>query len=95
MPALMINRHSPDDSARFPRPVAQSEADRNPKKTNYADAEPFYQRALAIWEKALGPKHPHVATTLENYAALLRQTARADEAERMEARAEAIRAKSE
>ena len=42
-----------------------------------------------------GPEHPDVATTLENYAALLRQTARADEAERMEARAKAIRAKPE
>ncbi len=61
----------------------------------YAEAEPLYQRALAIVEKALGPEHPHVATSLENYAALLRQTARADEAERMEARAKAIRAKSE
>ncbi len=61
----------------------------------YAEAEPLYQRALATVEKALGPEHPHVATSLENYAALLRQTARADEAERMEARAKAIRAKSE
>jgi hypothetical protein len=46
-------------------------------------------------EKALGPEHPDVAKSLWNYAALLRQTARADEAERMEARAKAIRAKSE
>ncbi len=61
----------------------------------YAEAEPHYKRALAIYEKALGPEHPHVAQSLENYAALLRQTARADEAERMEARAKAIRAKSE
>ncbi len=61
----------------------------------YAEAEPLYQRPLAIFEKALGPEHPHVAMTLENYAALLRQTARANEAERMEARAKAIRAKSE
>ncbi len=53
----------------------------------YAEAEPLHQRALAIREKALGPEHPHVAQTLENYAVLLRQTARADEAERMEARA--------
>ena len=29
----------------------------------YADAEPRYQRALAIWEKVLGPEHPNVATT--------------------------------
>ncbi len=62
---------------------------------HYAQAEPLYQRALAIVEKALGPEHPDVAQSLENYAALLRQTARADEAERMEARAKAIRAKSE
>ncbi len=61
----------------------------------YAEAEPLYQRSLAIWEKALGPEHPDVATSLETYAALLRQTARADEAERMETRAKAIRTKSE
>jgi len=46
-------------------------------------------------EHALGPEHPHVAASLENYVALLRETARADEAERMEARAKAIRAKPE
>ena len=61
----------------------------------YAEAEPLYQRALAIREKALGPEHPSVAQSLENYAALLRETARADEAERMETRAKAIRAKYE
>ncbi len=60
-----------------------------------AEAEPLYQRSLAIREKALGPEHPDVATSLENYAAILRQTARADQAERMEARAKAMRAKSE
>ena len=52
-----------------------------------------YQRALAIREGTLGPEHPELATSLENYAALLRLTARADEAEGMEARAKAIRAK--
>ena len=59
----------------------------------FTEAEPLYQRSLAIVERALGPEHPHMATSLENYAILLRQTARADEAERMEARANAIRAK--
>ena len=59
----------------------------------YADAEPLYKLALAIWEKALGPEHPHVATSLENYAALLRKTGRGNEAIRMKARAKAIRAK--
>ena len=46
-------------------------------------------------EKALGPEHPNVAASLENYAALLRETGRADEAAEMEARAKAIRAKQE
>ena len=36
----------------------------------YADAEPLYKRALAIYEKALGPDHPYVATTLNNLAVL-------------------------
>ncbi len=61
----------------------------------YAEAEPLYQRSLAIREKALGPEHPDVAQSLENYAALLRETGRGTEAERMWARAIAIRAKSE
>ncbi len=61
----------------------------------YEEAKPLYRRSLGTFERALGPEHPHVAQSLENYAALLRQTARADEAERMEARAKAIRAKSE
>ncbi len=56
-------------------------------------AEPLVKRALAIAEKALGPDHPHVATALENYAALLRKTGRSTEADTLEARAKAIRAK--
>ena len=36
----------------------------------YAQAEPLYLRALAIWEKALGPEHPDVAQSLNNLAAL-------------------------
>jgi tetratricopeptide (TPR) repeat protein len=59
----------------------------------YAQAEPLYQRALAIREKALGPGHPDVADTLENYAGLLRKIGRHAEADKMEARAQAIRAK--
>ena len=36
----------------------------------FLDAEPFYKRALAIREKALGPDHPDVATSLNNLAVL-------------------------
>jgi tetratricopeptide (TPR) repeat protein len=61
----------------------------------YVEAEPLYERSLAILEKALGPNHPLLAQILENCAALLRDTGRSDEAVKMEARAKAIRAKSE
>ena len=59
----------------------------------YAEAEQLQKRALAIWEKALGPEHPNVFRVLKNYAALLRETGRTAEAAKMEARAKAIRAK--
>jgi hypothetical protein len=47
------------------------------------------------YTEADGPEHPHIATSLESYAALLRQTERGDVAARMLARAKTIRAKSE
>jgi CHAT domain-containing protein len=37
---------------------------------DYAKAEPLYQRALKIKEKALGPEHPKTATGLNNLARL-------------------------
>ena len=37
------------------------------------EAEPLYKRAVAVWEKALGPDHPNVASGLNNQAELLRQ----------------------
>ena len=42
-------------------------------KGDYARAEPLYQRALAILEKALGPDHPDVAKPLNNLAMLYKQ----------------------
>ena len=52
-----------------------------------------HMRSLAILEKALGPEHPNVATSLLNYAALLRETGRTEDAEKLETHAQAIRAK--
>jgi hypothetical protein len=46
---------------------------------------------LEIEEKALGPDHPEVATTLKNLAKLYRKTGRETEAEPLETRAVAIR----
>ena len=30
----------------------------------YSEAEPFYKRSLSIREKALGPDHPYVGTSV-------------------------------
>jgi tetratricopeptide (TPR) repeat protein len=47
----------------------------------YGEAEPLYRQALAISEKALGPDHPDVATSLNNLALLYRDEGRFAEAE--------------
>jgi hypothetical protein len=39
----------------------------------YGQAEQFFERALAIREKALGPEHPDTAASLSNLAAPLRE----------------------
>jgi tetratricopeptide (TPR) repeat protein len=60
-------------------------------QSDFADAERLYLGALAILEKTLGADAPEVATILDDYAALLRQTGRAAEAEGLERRAGVIR----
>ena len=56
----------------------------------YADAEPLYKRSLAIYEKALGPDHPDVATSLNNLAALYDAQGRYADAEPLYKRSLAI-----
>jgi len=56
-------------------------------------AEPFYRRALAIRQKALGPSHPEVAKTLEDLASVLRKLGRSTEAVALDLQAREIRAK--
>ena len=58
----------------------------------YAEAEQFFKQAL-VKEKARGSEHPIVAAILEDYTTLLRRTHRNVEAEKLEARVKAIRAK--
>jgi hypothetical protein len=50
------------------------------------EAEPLYQRALHIWEQALGPDHHLTRTAVRNYADLLRKMGRESEATQLEAR---------
>jgi len=59
-------------------------------KARYADAEPLYKRSLAIWEKALGPDHPEVGTSLNNLADLYRDQGRYADAEPLYKRSQAI-----
>ena len=42
----------------------------------FTEAEPLYGRATEIWETALGPEHPNVATALNNRAGLLESQVR-------------------
>jgi tetratricopeptide (TPR) repeat protein len=53
----------------------------------YAEAEPLYERALAIDERSFGPDQPNVATSLNDLAELLRTTNRLEEAEPLYRRA--------
>jgi tetratricopeptide (TPR) repeat protein len=55
----------------------------------HADAEPLYQRAIIIFEQRQRPVE--LATTLENYAASLADSGRADEAADVEQRARSLR----
>ncbi len=57
---------------------------------------PWYydRRALAVQQAALGPDHPDLADTLDNYADILVMNGRGAEAARLKARAARIRAKA-
>ena len=53
-------------------------------------AEPLYKRALAIYEKALGPDHPSVAESLNSLAGFYHAQGSYAEAETLYRRALAI-----
>ncbi len=57
----------------------------------YGRAEPLFERALAIWEAALGKNHPLVAQSLNNLANLYRAQGNVGRAEPLHERALAIR----
>jgi tetratricopeptide (TPR) repeat protein len=57
----------------------------------YAEAEPLYGHALTILEKALPADHPNLAVIRTNYARLLDQLGRGEEAAALRAQAAATR----
>jgi hypothetical protein len=62
--------------------------------SRFADAEPLLNRALAIWEKTLGPDQLDVAISLDNLDLVCRALGRAAEAEPLRRRTLAIRQKA-
>jgi tetratricopeptide (TPR) repeat protein len=56
-------------------------------------AEPYYLRALQLYEKQLGPEHPDVASVLNNLAVFYTNERRYEEAEKTHLRALGIREK--
>ncbi len=60
------------------------------QSAQYAQAEPLYQRALAIREKTPGPEHPDTATTLHQLAVLYWNQGKYEQAEPLYQRALAI-----
>src|SRR5262249_47066835 len=63
-------------------------------KAAYSAARPLYERALAIYEKALGPEHPDAATSLNNLALVLRDQGDLAAARPLNERALAIKEKA-
>ncbi len=51
------------------------------ERAQYTEAEPLYQRAITIKEKAMGREHPSVAATLNNLAELYRAQGKYEDAE--------------
>jgi len=66
----------------------------NRDEGDFENAEDLYQRSLKITKEATGPRSPDMAKTLADYAVLLRETNRSDEARKIETEAKAIKALS-
>lgn len=64
------------------------------ERGQYAETELLYKRSLTIYEKALGPDHPDVATSLNNLAALYTTQGKYTEGESLHKRSLAIREKA-
>ncbi len=69
---------------------SESDQEYSDPKGQYEQAEPLYQRALAIWEKQVGPEHPNTAANLNNLALLYQAQGKYEQAEPLYQRALAI-----
>jgi tetratricopeptide (TPR) repeat protein len=91
---LEILEKTPDSQSLFLAKALNNEAALHSIMGHPDQAVPYLERALAVAERAGGADHPAVAHILLNYAAVLKQTKRKNDAKRMEQRARAILEKS-
>jgi len=63
------------------------------QETRYADADPLYREVLAILLATAEPDQDQLLLVIDEYAQLLRATGRDDEAQSLEDRARALRAR--
>jgi CHAT domain-containing protein len=61
--------------------AAAAQAQQLYQRRKFAEAEPLYRRALAVYEEVLGPRHPDTAQSCNNLALNLDNRLRAKEAE--------------
>jgi len=83
---LPKDRRNPQDEASLLNELAETHY----AMARYSEAEPLYERALAIREKVLGAEHPDTAQSLNNLAVLYYNQGRYAEAEPLYVRALAI-----
>jgi tetratricopeptide (TPR) repeat protein len=65
--------------------VAQNLAMILQEQKNLEEAEKFYQQSLSVLRESAGPFDSDIISLMENYANLLRQLGRADEADHLQA----------
>lgn len=71
IPILQIRRlRNPASPAKYCRPHMYDRA-LTVEQARLAEATPLFERSLAMFEKGLGPNHPHVAASVNNLASLL------------------------
>jgi tetratricopeptide (TPR) repeat protein len=58
----------------------------------YAEAEPIYERLIALWVKSLGDDHPMIAMALDKVSVFYADQKKFDQAKEAQDRANAIRA---
>src|SRR4030042_2026133 len=89
LPPSPGSTQSLDDGARLNQQFIQLY-----RQGRYKEAIPFAERALSIYEKALGPDHPNVADSLNNLAALYKALGDYQKAQPLLTRSLAIKEKA-